>query len=367
MAETDFGALSAARKRVWAADIWKQGRDASFWDANGFVSTGQNSVVQRITELTATERGDKCIMQLVPDLVGDGVAGDNDLTGNEEAMYNDAIELQIDQLRNGVKNRGRMTEQATVIRFRMTARDKLSFWLADKIDEMKFLVASGISFTYKTDGSTRTASQLPSLTFNGQIAAPTTNRKRYAGSATSTATLTSNDIMSWDLVVTTHAFAKRKRMKPIRSGGREYYALLMSTEQCRDLKKDSDYQTNVGRAAERGSNNPLFRGAVAVIDGIVIYDHNKVYNTFGLASSSKWGSGGTVDGAQALLLGAQALGFATIEELGFQEADVNDYGNKPGIAIGQMLGILKPQFASAVDSGTREDFGIVSLYTAAAA
>lgn len=367
MAETDFGSLSAARKRVWAADIWKAGRDASFWDANGFVGTGQNSVVQRITELTATERGDKCIMQLVPDLVGDGVAGDNDLTGNEEAMYNDAIELQIDQLRNGVKNRGRMAEQATVIRFRMTARDKLSFWLADKIDEMKFLVASGRSLTYKTDGSTRSSSQLPNLTFNGQIAAATTNRSRFAGSATSTATLTTNDTVTWDLIVTTHAFAKRKRMKPIRSGGREYYALLLSTEQCRDLKKDSDYQTNVGRAAERGSNNPLFRGAVSVIDGIVIYDHNKVFNTFGLASSSKWGAAGTVDGAQALLLGAQALGFATIEEMGFQEADVNDYGNKPGIAIGQMLGILKPQFSSAVDSGTREDFGIISLFTAAAA
>ena len=61
MAVTDFGALSAARKIVWAQEVWKAGRDQSFWWANGFIGkndTDMNSVVQRVTKLTETERGE---------------------------------------------------------------------------------------------------------------------------------------------------------------------------------------------------------------------------------------------------------------------------------------------------------------------
>ncbi len=157
-------------------------------------------------------------------------------------------------------------------------------------------------------------------------------------------------------------------MKPIRSGGREYYALVMSTEQARDLKKDGTYQQNVGRAGERGANNPLFKGAFAIVDGVILYEHNKVYTTLGKTSGvDKWGVGFTVDGAQAMLLGAQAMGFAQLFDTKYSESDNTDYGNRPGIAVGRMLGMLKPQFPSPVDSNTTEDFGIFTLKTAAAA
>lgn len=367
MAATDFGALSAARKKVWAAEIWRAGRDENFWLSNGFVGTGMNNVVQRITELTKTGRGDECIMQLVADLQQDGVVGDNLLEGNEEALFNDAKSIFIDQIRNGVRSKGAMAEQRTVIRFRTTAKEKLSFWIADKIDEMMFLMASGIAFTLKLDGSTRTTSQLSQLTFAASVVAPSSNRIRYQGTATSTATLTASDKLSWNTIVSLQAYAKRKKMRPIRAGGREYYALLISTEQMRDLKTDTTYQTIVRSAAPRGNDNPLFRNAVAVVDGVVLYDHNKVATTLGLASASKYGSGGTVDGAQALLLGAQAMGLATIEDTAYDESDNTDYGNRPAISVGRMIGMLKPQFTSLEDSLTEQDFGVISLYTAAAA
>lgn len=370
MAVTDFGSLDVARKRVWAADIWVAGRDANFWMSQGFVGTSKNNVIERITELTRTERGDECIMQLVADLSGDGVIGDNVLEGSEEALFNDAISLHIDQLRHGVRTKGQMAEQRTVIRFRSTAKEKLSFWYADKMDEMTFLTAAGISYGLKVDGSTRVGSQLASLKFAADVVAPSSGRIRYANAATSLATLSTSDKLSWNMCLSLQAFAKRKRMKPIRAAGKEYYAFLMSTEQLRDLKSDATYQQNVGRAAARGESNPLFKAAVATIDGLVIFEHNKVPNTLGLASGSKWGVGGTVDGAQAMLLGAQAIGLAMLGEMSYEESDNTDYHNRPGIAVGRMIGLLKPQFASLTDlSGgiaTKQDFGVVSLYTAAA-
>jgi N4-gp56 family major capsid protein len=261
-----------------------------------------------------------------------------------------------------------MAEQRTVIRFRSTAREKLAFWLADKIDQMIFLMASGVAFTYNNDGSTRSStSQLTQLSFAADVVAPSSGRQRFANVATSTATLQATDTMAWHMIVAAQAYAKRKRMKPIRSGGREWYGMVLSTEQCRDLKNDATYQTLTSRAAPRGNDNPLFRNALAVIDGVVLYEHNKVQTTLGLASGSKWGAAGTVDGAQALFMGAQAMGFATINDIEYEEADQNDYKNRPGIAVGRIIGMLKPQFTSIPDSNTKQDFGIVNLYTASAA
>lgn len=368
MSTTDFGALSTAKRRVWSAELWQAGREQNFFMSQGFEGTGSNNVIQRITDLTETGRGRVCVMQLVGDIVADGIVGDNLLEGQEEAMWNDTMEIRIDQIRQGLRSKGRMSEQETVVRFRVVGKEKLAFWMADKVDELMFLTISGVAYSLNLDGSTRTAtSQLPSLNFAADVAAPTSARKAYAGGVASTAALTTSDKMTWNGLVGVQALAKRKRIKPIRSGGREYYAVLISTEQMRDLKTDSNYQTIVSRAGVRGDMNPLLKGAVAVVDGLIIYDHQKVYNTLGLASSSKWGASGTVDGAQALLMGSQALGFATIGNVESAESDNTDYGNRPGMSAGRVIGMMKPQLQSVQDARTRQDFGVISYYTAAGA
>lgn len=370
LAVTDFSQLSDARKKIWAAELWKAGRDESFWFRNSFIGANDDDInrpIHRVTKLTETERGLECVMQIVLDMQGDGTVGDNQLKNNEEALVNDAITIRIDMLRHGVKSRGKMAEQATVIRFAPTAKEKLTFWLSDKLDELMFLTVAGRAYTLKVDGTTRTNSQLPQLSFAADVAAPSSNRIMYAGSATSEGTLTASDKMSWGTIVRARTFAERKRIKPIRDGGKMYYAIVMSSEQRRDLVLDPTYQTIVRSAGERGSKNPLFNNAMAVVDGVILYDHQKVFSTLGLGSSSKWGSGGTVDGAQAQLIGAGSAGLATIGNMFAADSDDTDYGNRPGIAVGRKIGMLKPQFKSVFDSNSREDFGVLTIKTAAAA
>ena len=370
MSVTDFGALTEARKRVWSAEVSNQGRDQSYWMANGFVGSSTSDMgtpVQRITELTETSRGLECIMQLVADLQGDGVVGDNQLEGNEESLINDEQLISIDLLRHGVKSKGKMSEQSTVIRFRSQSKDKLSFWLSEKLDELMHLTAAGRAYTLKTDGSTRGASELPQLNFAAQVVAASSGRIKY-GDGTSEATITTAGKMTWNLLVACQSYAARKQMKPIRSMGRDHFVVLMSEEQCRDLKLDTIYQGIVQNAGVRGDQNPLFKNAVAVIDGLIIHKHNKVFNTLGAVSgTAKWGSGANVDGAQALLLGAQAMGFATIGNAFWEESDSTDYRNRPGVAYGRMFGLLKPQYISRPDGNVKQDFGVLSIKTAAAA
>lgn len=368
---TDFGALTDAQKRVWSAEIWKQFRDNSFWMSNGFVGSSEadmNRPVSRVTSLTPTERGTECVMQIVLDLVTDGVAGDTQLEGNEEALINDTQTIRIDMLRQGVKSKGSMAEQATVIRFREQARDKLAFWLPNKMDELMFLTAAGRAYSLKTDGSARGTSALTQLKFAADVTAPTTNRIMYAGSATSEGTLTASDKMSWEVIVRARTMAERQGIRPIKQGGKNYYCIVMSPEEKRDLVLDPTYQTIVSRAAEKGTkNNPLFDNSDVTVQGVVLYEHRKVFNTQGLLAGSKWGAAGTVDGAQAQLLGAQALGLALIGNAEWKESDKTDYGNRPGIGYGRKFGLLKPQFKPLATSASREDYGTIAIKTAAAA
>ena len=266
-------------------------------------------------------------------------------------------------------NTSRMSEQETVLRFRVQAKDALAFWLADTLDDLTFMTCAGRAYSLNTDGSTRTGTQIPQLRFASDVTAPTGNRIIFAGSATSEASLTVNDTMTWNLVISAKAFAKRKRLRPIRAGGRSYYVLVLSTEQCRDLEQSSDYKTLQAQAMPRGMDNPLFTNAKRVISDVVIYDHQKLFNTLGMTSGSKWGAAGTVDGAQAMLMGAQSVGMAQLTDgsPGFEESDKTDYGNRQGLGIGRIFGFRKSVYKSRYDNNSSEDYGIVHLKTAARA
>lgn len=369
MQVTNFGALSTAQKKLWATEVTVAGRDNNFWMMNGFV--GRNTAdmtkpIHRITDLTRTERGLTAIMQLVAELQKDGTPGDNIAEDNAEPLENDAIEITCDQLRHAVASKGRVAEQSTVLRFRSLAKDKLGFWLGDTIDELMFLTAAGRAYTLTTGGATRSDPALAQLRFASSVTSASSGRIMHAGSASSEGSLTASDKMNWNLLVQACAYAKRKRLKPIRGGGKPYYAVVMSTEQARDLKQDNTYQTLVSKAGPRGVNNPLFNNAFAVVDGLILYEHPKVYNTLDATSgTAKWGSGMTVDGAQAMLMGAQALGWATIGDTIWAE-DTKDGGNRPIIFYGRLFGMLKPQYKSQYDSNTRQDFGLLHIKTAAA-
>ncbi len=62
-----------------------------------FLGTSETSTIQRITELTKTEKGEEVIMHLLADLVDDGVVGDDEREGLEEEMksYNDKITIDL--------------------------------------------------------------------------------------------------------------------------------------------------------------------------------------------------------------------------------------------------------------------------------
>ena len=337
---------------------------------NKFMGTDQNSVIQRITELTRTEKGEQVIMFLLADLVTDGVTGDNEREGNEEAMQSYNQVITIDMINNGVRQKGKLADQKTVINFRENGRDRLAYWLANRMDQLAFLTLSGISYANNNDGSARSSSAFANLAFAGDVSAPTTNRgyritssSGYAGlGATATASTTSTDVWTYQAVVDIVTKAKVNYIKPLMAGGKEYYVAFVRPEVLAQLKKDADFQRAVVTGMPRGEDNPFFSGATVTVDGLVIHEHRLVYNTKGLASGSKWGSGGTVDGSRSLICGAQALGFADLGAPEWSEKWFN-YDSSPGINVDKMFGFLKPKFYSIYNKSI-EDFGVMTVDSA---
>jgi len=364
MALTNFAALTSQQKLVWSRDVWSAARDQMF--IKKFIGTSDNSVIQRITELTKTEKGEQVIMHLVADLVDDGVIGDNEREGNEEAMQSYSQLINIDLITHSVRNKGKLAEQKTVIKFREMGKDRLAYWLANRVDQLAFLTMSGLAYTYKNNGATRTGSPFPNLSFAADVTAPSSLRSlMYDGTAlavSNTANIASTYVPTYKMIVDLVAYAKEHYVKPLMSGGKEYYVLFVAPGTLAALKKDADYQRAVvGVATKSGTDSPWFTGGTVTIDGVVLHEHRLVFTTKGAASGSKWGAGSAINGTRSLLCGSQALGMADLGSPEWNEKEFQ-YGSQQGINIDKMFGVKKPVFHSIYD-GSAQDFGIVTCDT----
>jgi N4-gp56 family major capsid protein len=363
MALTNFTNLTSEEKTVWSRDLWAAARNASF--AMRFTGKGPNSMIQRITELTKSEKGDRAVLTLVADLEGDGVVGDYTMENNEEAIKAFDTVITIDQLRNANRLAGRMADQRSVVNFRGTSKDVLAYWLADRHDQMAFLTLSGVAYTQTNNGTVRPVNpagrNLNDLAYASDVTAPSTRRWRQWDatdglSAGNTAAIVAADTPSWEMLVETKAFMKDEYIRGIKGpGGSEYYHVFMTPQGIAKLKQDSTFLANLQHAGVRGESNPLFSGSMLTQDGLIIHEFRHVYN------SQTWGSG-AVPGQAVLFCGAQAMGMADIG-LPYWDENSFDYGNQHGVSIGKIFGMLKPVFNS-IYSSSEEDFGLVRVDTA---
>ena len=377
MANTNFAALTSEQLTIWSRDFWRVARNMSF--INQFAGSGPNAMVQRISELTQSEKGARAVITLLADMTGDGIVGDNTLEGNEEALRAYDIVVQLDQLRFANRLAGRLADQKSVVNFREHSRDALAYAMADRIDQLAFLTMSGVSYGLKNNGALRntlgSGQNLSDLAFSSDVSAPTTNRHRrwdatsglVAGDVTATVAA---DTIKYETIVQLKAYAKDNYIRGIRAAGNEeVFHLFITPQVMADLKLDSDFLANVRNAGVRGPSNELFSGSSSLmVDGVMVHEFRHVFNTNGATSGAsgnagsngyKWGANADINGSACLFVGAQALAMA---DIGLPEIveDSFDYGNQNGISIGKIFGFRKPKYNSD-HNGAVEDFGIVRL------
>ena len=377
MANTNFSALTSEQLTIWSRDFWRVARNMSF--INQFAGSGPNAMVQRINELTQSEKGARAVLTLLADMTGDGIVGDNTLEGNEESLRAYDIVVTIDQLRFANRLSGRLADQKSVVNFREHSRDALAYAMADRMDQLAFLTLSGIGYNLKNNGALRpsmnSGQNLNDLEFSSAISAPTSNRHRrvdasgglVAGDVTA---MDAADKLSYSTIVDLKAYAKDNYIRGLRGAGNdETFHLFVTPQVMADLKLDSDFLANVRQAGVRGPGSSLFSGSSSLmVDGVMIHEFRHVFNTNSALSGSssnagaagyKWGANADVNGSRCIFAGAQALAMA---DIGIPEIveDTFDYGNQNGISIGKIFGLKKPVYHSD-HTGQNEDFGVIAL------
>lgn len=296
----------------WSRETWVELPKLIYW--NKFMGKGLNSVVQVKTELEG-QSGDKITFSFVRKLQGGGVNGDGDLEGQEEPINTYQDSVTIDQKRNAVRLKGRMSERRTAYSQRTIAKELLSTWLAEVIDADIFAAMD---------------------------TAPST--VVYGGAATSTATLAVGDYLTTALITKLKAKAKKAvpKLWPVKIGSKEYFVLIIHPDQESDLKTfDASWAQAQREAQNRGDENPIFEGCVGIWDGVIIHVHEDI------AVSTTYGATANLPGANAQFVGRQAAAFAWGERPRWVEKEF-DFGNKVGFAIGAIYGVKKAVF-NAVD------------------
>ena len=165
-ADLDDGAIE-----LWQRKTWQDARDMSFWTK---FEGGSDGIIEVIDELSK-EAGETVITQLVHDLRGDGRVGDVEREGHEEKINSNDMRTTIGLMSQQVANTGKLSDQKSVIKFREKANGLLSYWLANRLDQLRFLTLSGISYDKQLNGAPRIDDEFTKLPFASDVSAPSAN------------------------------------------------------------------------------------------------------------------------------------------------------------------------------------------------
>jgi N4-gp56 family major capsid protein len=319
--DTTFATNDPLTVKLWAKELHSELPKDIFWaqyrDRKGLMPIHEREDLMKA-------KGDNITIGLRMQLSGSGVSGDGTLEGSEEALSFFNTSVTIDQRRHATKLNGQMTERRIAFDLRSEAKSALREWIARFIDD---------DFFTKLDTS-------PSKTI-------------YAGAASSTATLGATDYFTLALISKVKAYARTASplLRPMKVGSEEYWLIVIHPHQGYDLKiNDPNYASAQRDAQDRGSDNPLFTGALGKWDNTVIKEHQSI------ATATTWGPGSVVAGASAIFVGAQAAAICW-GSLPFWAEKSFDYANQVGFATGAIWGVKKLAFNS-------KDFGSVSCKTA---
>lgn len=315
MAEWTFTTANALTEQQWSNSWWRESKKESYFYGQGFVGPSYDQdIIVELPELEK-EQGYQVTFGQIRDLTGSGILGDSELEGNEETptTYDDAITL--DQKRNAIRTKGKLSDQyPSDKRVRMWAEDLLVQWMAATLDQDLF-TALGTSPT----------------------------KVYYGGDATTVNDIEAGDYMTLQLISKFKTYCKKAtpKISPKAIKGKKYHVIVIAPDQSFDLKnRDAAWAQAQREAQMRGPDNPLFSGAEGIWDGVVIHSHERV------ALATTWGSGANLNGATALGLGTAAGGIAYAKRKIWNEKTF-DYANKVGFAIGAIYGVTKAVFKSA--------------------
>jgi len=352
--------------KIYGAALFRKSIGDSFWigkfASNEFIRVGdgsligtdENKPIQILRDLEKSA-GDTIMYDLVADIKGDGVYGDNQLKGKEKSLSFLSDQVMIDQVRQGVDAGGRMTRKRTKHDLRLVAKRALTRWYARFYDEAITAYLAGIR------GEQTNQWVLPTSWsgFAGNSLEEDDSDHRITVDASNAISHTKTDAtslkLSWFDRIETHISTMDTPPNPIYVGTEPCYIVVLSPKAAEQLKLDAgtggwlDIQKAAG---VRGTDNPLFKDALGKYGRFILHKYSKIPYT---TSGSDTYYYNLILGAQSAVLafgdGNSGFGFDWHEEY-------EDRGNRLIVDAAAILGIKKCRFNS-------QSFGNITLWTKA--
>lgn len=359
MAQTIIAWGDPKAQKKWSANLAVDVNRKGYWNKK-FIGKGDNNIIEEKTDI-ASDAGDRISFDLSVQLRQRPTFGDKRVKGKEENLRFFTDEVAIDQMRHPVSAGGRMSRKRTIHDMRKIAKDRLSDYWKEYLDEMMFCYLSGArginaEFIEPTDYTGFA---------NNALQAPDAAHHMFGGAARAVNEITTSDKMSRTLIerAATNAKMMRSRdvdssnMVPVDVDGEPHFVLLMSSFQEYDLRTNSaandwlDIQKAVATA--EGRKSPIFKGGLGMINNVVLHSHENVIRF------ANYGAGADLPAARALFMGRQAgvVAYGTPEGMRFMwKEEMEDYDNEPTVVAGVILGFKKTRF-------NNRDFGVISIDT----
>lgn len=279
-------------------------------------------------------KGKDVTFGLVSQLSGSAITGDSSLEGNEQSLSTFSNTVTTNQKRLAVRDTGKFANSKVLYDFRSTSLDLLKTQYSELIDADIFSALSTTSGTHAYYRADATLSVYA-----------TSDPKAALADADG---ITLADISALKTLAQISGSANY-RMRPIRVDGNDYYVMVIHPEVAYDLFELDEFQQIQREAQVRGNDNPLFKGALGIYNGVVIHSHEGV-NTFDN------GGGAAVKGSRNLFMGAQAACFAESSDMMWVEKTF-DYGNQLGISAAKIYGVDISDYNS-------KDYGVIQYVSA---
>lgn len=269
-------------KKLYDEKIFRETQKMTFFDK--FKSKDGSSIIHQKDQLSK-DKGDTIYFYLASKLDDKQVFTQGQtITGNEQKLtsYRDSVTLAESSL--AVAFEGGLSEHRPV------------FSIDDESQRMLKEAGASLSDQQIFDAlSTGTPSKIFKLADT-----PTTTTATVA-SLTATDMLTPKKVSFLKTGALTGYARSQEPLKPVMVDGKPHLVMIVHPDALYDLKTNPDYVQFMREAEVRGKENPLFTGSVAVIDGVIIHESERI--DIGLTG----GSSGNVPYAWGWLLGKQAI------------------------------------------------------------
>ena len=262
--KTLFLTDNALTRKRWAKDLFKI--ILPNVEYSDLVGSGTDSIVQMRTELGKGE-GDQITFGIRYPLTGEGVVGNDDITGKEERLIFKDFSLTIEELNHAVDTGGKMEEQRIPYNLMTEAKDGLSDWWADKLSDMIINHLASVT-TYRVAG--KTFGQNPSASDTGH--AMTVNDVVEAS-------MTSADVLDLSFLDRMKQRAELPsgdglKVRPLKKGGKSYYRVILHNYVFDMLRQN----TNVGQWGDllRSANKLQMPNVEIEYNGLLISKSERI-------------------------------------------------------------------------------------------